>query len=165
MELFSIRHRKVKAVFDPVLSACWVASLFAISVSFWLELVGNVSPCTLCNLQRIPYIFVCLFAPIGISLRFHKIARSVVVICFLAGLVLASVHLAVQAGILSDFCSVPQNIDSLENFQRMIYRSGSCTQNSWKFLGISLSEYNLVVSFLLLFLSFKKWMPLSYVRS
>lgn len=131
---------------------CWIVSVLAIGISVWLEIFNDVRPCTLCKLQRIPYLVICLFAPFGCHFKFCRIAKFLVIVCFSALLILSSVHLAIQNGIVSDFCAVPK-IHSAEEFHKILAGADSCAKVSWKLFGISMAGYNFFLSLLFLMLS------------
>lgn len=79
--------------------------------------------------------------------------KLALLLCF----ILASLHFSMQLGLISDFCAVPQNIKSIEQFSKLFETPVTCSKIAWKFLGVPMSVYNAIFSgILFLFLVFQK---------
>lgn len=121
-----------------------IASVFSLSASFVIEYSG-FTPCTLCHLQRVPYVLMGILAGIGIYSRRTILAAGVIAILSLSGFILAIYHIGVQFGIFLDHCLVLKPVD-LASFKTMIFEDPlSCSKNQFHILGIPLPGWNALI--------------------
>lgn len=132
---------------DRLLFGCLIVATGALFFSFTYEYVMKEEPCRLCNLQRPPYILILSFSIIGLTSSFRKLTLKIIQLFFVGSLILASYHFAIQTGLISDTCAVPQNIHSLDAFKQILEKNSKpCSAISWSFFGIPISAYNVGVS-------------------
>jgi disulfide bond formation protein DsbB len=138
-------------------------AIFAISLAtllgaWFFQFVLGYPPCPLCLQQRIPYYIViplalllALAARGGVSPRLVAAGLSVILIAVLCGAALGTYH----AGVEWHFwpgptdCSGP--LGELNSGGSLLDQLGSvhvvrCDQAAWRFLGISLAGYNVLIS-------------------
>ncbi len=139
--------------------AIFVISLATLLGAWFFQFVLGYPPCPLCLDQRIPYYIVIplallltLMARGGASPRLVGAGLFVALIAVLCGAVVGTYH----AGVEWHFwpgptdCSGPiGNFNSggsmLEQLQKPIHIV-RCDQAAWRFLGISLAGYNVLIS-------------------
>jgi disulfide bond formation protein DsbB len=139
-------------------------AIFAISLAtllgaWFFQFVLGYPPCPLCLDQRIPYYIViplslllALAARGGASPRLVAGGLFVVLIAVLCGAVLGTYHAGVEwhfwagptdcSGPLGDFNSGGSMLEQLQNPIHIV----RCDQAAWRFLGISLAGYNVLIS-------------------
>lgn len=147
----------------PRTAAAIIAVVGALTIAsvYFFQYVLLILPCPLCLEQRISY-YVCV--PLALMLLLganHGAARKVMLLGFLA---IAAVMLwnsglaAYHAGVEWKFwqgpidCSGPiDKIGSVSNMMQQLQRISlvRCDEASWRFLGISLSGYDALVSLFL----------------
>ena len=138
-------------------------AIFAISLAtllgaWFFQFVLGYPPCPLCLQQRIPYYIViplalllALAARGGVSPRLAAAGLSVILIAVLCGAALGTYHAGVEwhfwpgptdcSGPLGDLNSGGSLLDQLSSVHVV-----RCDQAAWRFLGISLAGYNVLIS-------------------
>lgn len=135
---------------------CAIFSIVALSFSFFHEYVIGVRPCYLCKLQRAPMLAIFILSGIGFVSRFKFLSIRLIQLCFLATLMLASYHLTIQMGLISDPCMVPKNVKSLDDFRKMLDAPIPCSKISWSILWIPISAYSAFFSMIFLLITQRK---------
>ena len=112
-------------------------------------------PCKLCLLQRDPYYLAMAVAAIGIYLRpgrGSRAALAVLALTFLVSAALGLYHSGVEWGwwLGPSDCGggTGQAAESVGDFMKSLEttRVVSCTEAAWRFLGLSLAGWNVVIS-------------------
>jgi disulfide bond formation protein DsbB len=136
-------------------------AIFAISLAtllgaWFFQFVLGYPPCPLCLQQRIPYYIVIPLALVlalaargGVSPRLAGL--SVILIAVLCGAALGTYHAGVEwhfwagptdcSGPLGDLSGGGSLLDQLKSVHVV-----RCDQAAWRFLGISLAGYNVLIS-------------------
>jgi len=142
-------------------------------IVYYLEYFLDLKPCVLCIYQRIPY-FIAIFLTIVFlfiaDYKFKKAFYYLYSIIFLSSLLLAIYHFGIENNFWSAFTSCEMNdIYSKDNSNLKEYLLGkefvSCSKVNFTLLGISLAGYNIIISSLLLILSFLKLRKISYRKT
>ena len=142
-------------------------SLLALLIVYYLEFFQGVTPCKLCIYQRFPYFIIILLAISFLLIKnknFKKISFLFYILIFTSSLIMSIHHFGVENSFWnaltnceSDFKTLSNSNDLKEYLLNKDYVS--CSDVSFKFLGISLAGYNTIISFILVVLSliaFKK---------
>ena len=74
-----------------------VGAMVVLGISCGAEVMG-VKPCTLCKLQRIPYVLLAVNGFLGLMMPIKRGIVRVLQMCFLGGIVLGGIHLGVMMG-------------------------------------------------------------------
>lgn len=145
-------------------AAVWAAGLIAVAAAatiagfLYFQYALGYPPCPLCLDERIPY-YITL--PLAIAVIFAAVAEmprwliapglGVIAIVMLIGAALGSYHAGVEwkwwPG--PPDCSGPlTNVGTTANLLRAIEHTHvvRCDQAAWRFLGISLAGYNVLIS-------------------
>lgn len=125
-------------------------AMTAICCSLFAQYFLKIEPCYLCKLERVFYAVVALVAFWGLKKNSSKIPSILLQLLFGCLVLLSGYHLLVQMHLLSDFCSVPQKIATIEDFENMLHSPIPCSKITWSFLSLPMSAYNLIFSFLFL---------------
>ena len=130
-------------------TTAWICLLITGSVlliSLSAQFVFRIKPCTLCVAQRIPYCVLMIVLPYLFSRKWARYGLVVIPVTLATSCTLALYHLLVIAGLLPDSCIVPNAPQTIEQFQNMLDAPLPCSISTWKFLGVPMAGYNLIVS-------------------
>ncbi len=136
----------------------FVVSLATLLGVWFFQLVLKLPPCPLCLEQRIPYYVVIplsLLVAIAALLRaprsFVAAGFAVLVVAMLVSVALGAYHAGVEwrfwagptdcSGPVTDFTTKGPLLDQLQSI-----RVVRCDEAAWRFLGVSLAGYNVLVS-------------------
>ena len=150
-----------------------IVILFIISATlvfaYIVQYVLGHQPCKLCIYQRIPY-FLSIFLIFNIILftKYKKVTLLLLAMIFAASMCLSFYHFGIEQGFFSELTSCTTNnlSDSLSKEQLMdqlSQKNVSCSDVSFKILGLSLASINSIFSFILsviflrLFLNYGKY--------
>lgn len=135
---------------------CIGFSFLVLLASFSAEYLWKIESCRICKFQRIPYFFILLISLLAFSSKLLSMPMKLIQVGFIISVLLASFHLLIIGGIISDPCIVPKNITTMDDFQRMLAAPLPCSKASWRILGIPVAAYNISFSLLFLLLFLKK---------
>jgi disulfide bond formation protein DsbB len=141
--------------------AVFVVSLLTLAGAWFFEYVMKLAPCPLCLTQRIPYHVI---VPLSLLLTIAALARAprkllivgfaAIVIAACCNIVLGVYHAGVEwhwwagpadcSGPLSDLRAGGSLLDQLHAVHVV-----RCDEAAWRFLGLSLAGYNVLISLLL----------------
>jgi disulfide bond formation protein DsbB len=151
-------HRLGGATAAQAALALFVVSLGALLGAWYFQYVVGLAPCPLCLDQRIPYYIII---PLSLLLAIAARARvprwlagtgfAVILMAALCGAALGAYHAGVEwrfwpgpadcSGPLADLRSGGSLLDQLNGVHVV-----RCDEAAWRFLGISLAGYNVLVS-------------------
>jgi disulfide bond formation protein DsbB len=149
---------------DPAAAAAlavFVLGTATLLGAWYFEYVVKLAPCPLCLEQRLPYHIVI---PLSLLLAIAALARApraliavgflAIVIAMLCSAALGAYHAGVEwrwwpgptdcSGPVTDFTAKGPLLNQLQSI-----RVVRCDEAAWRFLGISLAGYNVLVSLLL----------------
>ncbi len=133
------------------------ASLFSLGFVFIMQYGFNYQPCILCLWQRVPYGLAIIFSLLCLipGLRRHApILLGLCALTFLIGAGLAVFHTGVERHwwLGTSGCAIaPLDGNSVEDLREQLLHMAvaRCDQISWTFLGLSMTNYNIVWSLVL----------------
>ena len=136
-------------------------STLVLLLVYYLEFFLEVEPCKLCVYQRFPYFIVILLAISSLlikDLRIKKITFTFYILIFSISLIMSIYHFGIEKNLWNTLTGCETNIKSFSNSNNLkeyLLNKDyvSCSDVSFKFLGISLAGYNIIVSFVLLIFS------------
>lgn len=145
----------IRKIFQPdyaalILLAIAVGSLIFVFVA---EYGFDLKPCYLCQWQRVPYyITLVLLVPL-IGLKFltahQRIVLSLVGVAMLSGAALAVFHSGVERHwwAATEECTL-QPLSAAGNLREQLLQTpvARCDQISWTFLGLSMTNWNTLLS-------------------
>jgi disulfide bond formation protein DsbB len=156
------RHWAARLGASPAVGAAlaiFVVSLVTLLGAWYFQYALGYLPCELCLKQRIPYYIVI---PLSLVLAIAVRARAprslvaagfaVILIAALAGAALGAYHAGVEwhfwpgpadcSGALGDLNTGGSLFEQLQNPIHVV----RCDEAAWRFLGISLAGYNVLIS-------------------
>jgi len=147
-------------------AAAAALAIFALSTgtilgAWFFQYVLKLPPCPLCLEERLPYHIVIPLSLLMVIAAFVRAPRALIVVGFVAilatvlcGAVLAAYHAGVEwrwwpgpndcSGPLTDLSAKGSLLNQLQSVQ--VER---CDEAAWRFLGISLAGYNVLISLVL----------------
>ena len=138
-----------------LLNGILVFSILSLSIAYFIQYVLGHKPCSLCIIERIPYIAaIILISLIFILNRYQKIISSIILIFFIFGAVVSIYHFGIEQGFFSEslICELsnnnPLNKEELLN-QLKKAEIVSCKDVTFRFFGLSLATINTIISLIL----------------
>jgi len=141
-------------------AAVFVLSFATLGGAWYFQFALRYQPCHLCLIQRIPYYFIIpLSFVLAIGARFHAprlvvaVVLAVLAVAALVSAALGAYHAGVEWGLWNgpSDCTGPlinlsggSLLDQLNTIHVV-----PCDRAAWRFLGISLAGYNVLISLLL----------------
>jgi len=151
-----------------ILNLILVFSIFAILAAYFIQYVLGHQPCTLCLIERIPYIFSIII--ISICLLTQKFERATLIILSLTFFILALLsfyHFGIEQGFIKEslVCDLNSSNNELSKealLNQLQEMPISCKNVTFKIFGLSLATFNIFISLMLsaiiakIFLSYEK---------
>ena len=152
-----------------ILNLILVFSIFAILAAYFIQYILGHQPCSLCLIERIPYIFSIII--ISICLFTQKFERATLVILSLTFFILALLsfyHFGIEQGFIKEslVCDLNGSNNELSKealLNQLKEMPVSCKDVTFKIFGLSLATFNIFISLMLSAIVTKKF--LSYEKN
>ena len=133
----------------------FLISFIALISAYFIEYVLGHQPCNLCVYERIPYFLAILI--VLINFKYNKLEKYLILslaIIFLIATILSLYHLGIEQGFIQEslLCDLEKGaniVDKDEILKQLQQKSISCKDVTFKIFGLSLTNYNIVISLLL----------------
>ena len=133
----------------------FLISFIALVSAYLIEYVLGHQPCNLCLYERIPYFLAILI--VLINYKYNKLEKYLVLslaIIFLIATILSLYHLGIEQGFIQEslLCDLEKGaniVDKDEILKQLQQKSISCKDVTFKIFGLSLTNYNIIISLLL----------------
>ena len=133
----------------------FLISFIALVSAYFIEYVLGHQPCNLCVYERIPYFLAILI--ILINYKYNKLEKYLILslaIIFLIATILSLYHLGIEQGFIQEslLCDLEKGaniVDKDEILKQLQQKSISCKDVTFKIFGLSLTNYNIIISLLL----------------
>ncbi|MDC3121069.1 disulfide bond formation protein B [Candidatus Pelagibacter sp.] len=133
----------------------FLISFIALVSAYFIEYVLGHQPCVLCLYERIPYFLAILI--VLINYKYNKLEKYLILslaIIFLIATILSLYHLGIEQGFIKEslLCNLEKGaniVDKDEILKQLQQKSISCKDVSFKIFGLSLTNYNIIISLLL----------------
>ena len=159
--MFNIKN---KTIFILIL----LFSIFALLAAYFIQYVLKHQPCNLCLIERIPY-FVSIIV-ISFFLFTKKLGKPVLLILslvFFSAALIAFYHFGIEQGFIKEslVCDLNNQSNDLSKealLNQLKEMPVSCKDVTFKFLGLSLATFNIIISLILgvitgkIFLTYEK---------
>ena len=130
-------------------------SFIALVSAYFIEYILGHQPCNLCVYERIPYFLAILI--VLINYKFNKLEKYLILslaIIFLIATILSLYHLGIEQGFIQEslLCDLEKGaniVDKDEILKQLQQKSISCKDVTFKIFGLSLTNYNIIISLLL----------------
>ena len=164
LRLNSMSKIKNKRLFHLILSF----SIFALLAAYFIQYVLKHQPCSLCLIERIPYIFsiiivsICLFTK-----KFEKLSLVILSLIFFSASIIAFYHFGIEQGFIKESLVCVLNNESGNLSKEALLNQlkeipVSCKDVTFKVFGLSLATFNIFITLILgaittkLFLTYEK---------
>ena len=133
----------------------FLISFIAIVSAYFIEYILGHQPCILCVYERIPYFLAILI--VLINYKNNKLEKHLILslaIIFLIATILSLYHLGIEQGFIQEslLCDLEKGaniVDKDEILKQLQQKSISCKDVTFKIFGLSLTNYNIIISLLL----------------
>ena len=133
----------------------FLISFIALVSAYFIEYILGHQPCNLCVYERIPYFFAILI--VLINYKYNKLEKYLILslaIIFLIATILSLYHLGIEQGFIQEslLCDLEKGaniVDKDEILKQLQQKSISCKDVTFKIFGLSLTNYNIIISLLL----------------
>ena len=140
---------------DTYLKIVFTISLISIIAAFFIEYVLGHQPCNLCLMQRIPYVL-----SISLIILNYLIKRNVqfvillLILIFSFSFLISFYHFGIEQGFFreSSVCglkSTSELISKEEILKQLNEKNISCKDVTFRIFGLSLTTFNMFISFFL----------------
>ena len=151
-----------------ILNLILLFSVFALIAAYFIQYVLKHQPCSLCLIERIPYLLsiivisICLF-----TRKFEKLSLLVLSLIFFSATLIAFYHFGIEQGFIRESLVCDLNIENnnLSNealLNQLKTLPVSCKDVTFKIFGLSLATFNIFITLILgvittkLFLTYEK---------
>ena len=133
----------------------FLISFIALISAYFIEYILGHQPCNLCVYERIPYFLAILI--VVINYKYNKLEKYLILslaIIFLIATILSLYHLGIEQGFIREslLCDLEKGaniVDKDEILKQLQQKSISCKDVTFKIFGLSLTNYNIIISLLL----------------
>ena len=137
------------------LQITFLIGLISILSAYFIEYILGHQPCNLCVYERIPYFLAILI--VLINYKYNKLEKYLILslaIIFLIATILSLYHLGIEQGFIQEslLCDLEKGaniVDKDEILKQLRQKSISCKDVTFKIFGLSLTNYNIIISLLL----------------
>jgi disulfide bond formation protein DsbB len=138
-------------------------SLVSLGAAFFVEYALGYLPCHLCIYQRWPYVVIMIVSLIAIQFKQYTKASVLLVLGAIAvSIGLSFFHAGVEMSLWDGLKSCHNQLNipadlNLNQIRDFLNEApvANCAAVSFRVLGLSMSEWNLIINLLLFFISFK----------
>ena len=135
--------------------AIFLISLIALISAYFIEYILGHQPCSLCLYERIPFFLAILI--ILINYKYDKLEKFLILLLsmiFFTATILSSYHFGIEQGFIQEslLCNLEKGaniVDKDEILKQLQQKSISCKDVTFKIFGLSLTNYNIIISLLL----------------
>ena len=142
---------KNKTIFNLIL----LFSIFALIAAYFIQYVLKHQPCTLCLIERIPYIFsiiiisICLFTK-----KFEKVSLIILSLIFFSAMLIAFYHVGIEQGFIKEtlVCDLNNESNNLSKealLSQLKEMPVSCKNVTFRIFGLSLATFNIFITLIL----------------
>jgi len=138
-----------------ILSLIMLFSFFAISTAYFIQYVLNHEPCSLCFVERIPYLLSIPLIILTIVLKkFEKTTLLLLSLLFIFGTIVSFYHFGIERGFFTEslICNLETNDTNLSRtdlLKQLKQTTVSCKDITFKVFGLSLATINTIISLIL----------------
>ena len=151
-----------KIILNPLI----IFSFLALSFAYFVEFILGHEPCSLCKIERIPYIGSIILGSLLLFInRWEKIILIMILLLFIFGSIISIYHIGIEQGIFNEslLCElgINTNIQNTDELLKNLKKTPiSCKDVTFRIFGLSLATFNallsIIVSYILITLIIKK---------
>lgn len=144
-----------------IIRLCFYSGIIGLCCAWAAEYIFDIKPCSLCLYQRYLLIIITFIAGISAYVLPPKLVKQMIIVTglsFLVAAVIAFYHVGLEEKWFKDIgiCQTHHQANSIEALRQHLLNteSTSCSQASWRLLGLSFAGYNFAFSSLMVVLCF-----------
>jgi len=141
-----------------VLNLILLFSIFAIITAYFIQYVLGHQPCSLCLIERIPYIFSIMVISIFLFYqKFEKVVLIILSLTFFTATLLSFYHFGIEQGFIKE--SLVCDLSNVSNVSNELTKEAllnqlkevpmSCKDVTFKIFNLSLATFNIFISLIL----------------
>ena len=144
-----------------ILNSLIILSFVALSFAYFVEFILGHEPCSLCKIERIPYIGSIILGSLLLFInKWEKKILIIILLFFVFGSVISIYHIGIEQGIFSEslLCELGlnSNIQNPDELLKTLEKTPvSCKDVTFKIFGLSLATFNAVLSIVVSYILFK----------
>ena len=144
-----------------ILKSLIFLSFLTLSFAYFVEFILGHEPCSLCKIERIPYIGSIILGSLLLFInRWEKIILIMILLLFVFGSVISLYHIGIEQSIFSEsfLCElgINNNIQNPNELLKTLEKTPiSCKDVTFKIFGLSLATFNAVLSIVISYILFK----------
>ena len=133
-------------------------SLISIISAFFIEYVLGHKPCSLCLIQRIPYVLSIILIILNyLTKKNEQFIILLLILTFSFSLIISLYHFGIEQGFFEDsaLCGIKnasEIISKEELLKQLQKKTVSCKDVTFRIFGFSLTTFNIIVSLILVIL-------------
>ncbi|KJV57185.1 disulfide bond formation DsbB family protein [Orientia chuto str. Dubai] len=140
-----------------------IVPIVSLVFAYYVEHILEITPCTLCIYQRIPYYILFCLSILGISCsKLGNVLHKIIMLNILVSVLISGYHYGIEKGIFNEPRTCKVNTPMIKNLSveaRMklldtISIVKSCKAAPFKIIGMSMSMMNFLYSIVLLLLCY-----------
>ena len=146
-----------KIILNPLI----IFSFLALSFAYFVEFILGHEPCSLCKIERIPYIGSIILGSLLLFInRWEKIILIMILLLFIFGSIISIYHIGIEQGIFNEslLCElgINTNIQNTDELLKNLKKTPiSCKDVTFRIFGLSLATFNAVLSIVISYILFK----------
>ena len=133
----------------------FLISFIALISAYFIEYILGHQPCNLCVYERFPYLLAILI--VLMNYKYNKLEKYLILslaVIFLIATILSLYHLGIEQGFIQEslLCDLEKGaniVDKDEILKQLQQKSISCKDVTFKIFGLSLTNFNIIISLLL----------------
>ena len=135
-----------------ILKSLIFLSFLTLSFAYFVEFILGHEPCSLCKIERIPYIGSIILGSLLLFInRREKMILVMILLLFVFGSVISLYHIGIEQSIFSEsfLCElgINNNIQNPNELLKTLEKTPiSCKDVTFKIFGLSLATFNAVLS-------------------
>ena len=143
---------------NTYLKIIFLISLISIISAFFIEYVLGHKPCSLCLIQRIPYVLSIILIILNyLTKKNLKFIILLLILIFSFSLIISLYHFGIEQGFFEDsaLCGIKnasEIISKEEILKQLQKKTVSCKDVTFRIFGFSLTALNIIISLILVIL-------------
>ena len=143
---------------NTYLKIIFLISLISIISAFFIEYVLGHKPCSLCLIQRIPYVLSIILIILNyLTKKNEQFIILLLILTFSFSLIISLYHFGIEQGFFEDsaLCGIKnasEIISKEELLKQLQKKTVSCKDVTFRIFGFSLTTFNIIVSLILVIL-------------
>ena len=145
---------------ENYLQILFIFSITILVSALIIEYILGYEPCSLCIVERIPYVLAIIILILNYTLKKNQVYFSILLILvFLFSILISVYHFGIEQGFIEEsaICaSKDLNLMTKEDILKSLEEIRiSCKDVAFKIFGLSLTTYNIMISIFMFLLSTK----------